>query len=221
LRPVLDVLRLSVVPHGREDEFAVEVHVNGVEMTARGAGLGMDPFDVLVPNRFVATQEPTTIPVARCECGVYGCGMTDVRITRDRDVVRWDWLQETPTDTPAIFDAAQYDAEVRRAGEDFAWETPARTTGRLLRARDDVRAALATHELRLDWTDGFGGGFQVCLAYRDSHQILLRFPHETPVEDVAGVLLTPPTGWRAAWHDMGRDAGPPSIAGPAWTRWET
>lgn len=43
----------------------------------------MDPYDVLIPeNRVVAAEDPKTIPEARCECGVYGCGSTDVRITR-------------------------------------------------------------------------------------------------------------------------------------------
>jgi hypothetical protein len=47
--------------------------VNGVEMTAAGAGLGMDPYDLLVPdNRLIATYEPRVVPIARCECGVYG-----------------------------------------------------------------------------------------------------------------------------------------------------
>lgn len=116
---MLDVLRLNVVP--ADSGFAMEIFVNDVEMTAKGAGLGIDPGEVLVPvNRFVATGRHT-VPVARCECGIYGCGMTDVRITRDRDVVRWDWLKERPTDTPAIFDSAQYDAEVRRMGADHSW----------------------------------------------------------------------------------------------------
>jgi hypothetical protein len=214
-----DVLRLNVVP--ADSGFAMEIFVNDVEMTAKGAGLGIDPDEVLVPvNRFVATTRPTTIPVARCECGVYGCGMTDVRITRDRDVVRWDWLKERPSDVPVIFDAAQYDAEVTRMGADHSWETPQRTLSRRLRSRDDVRAALAVHGLRIGWVGDGDGPVQVCLN-ADAHQVLLRFPPASSADEVAETLLTPPTDWRAAWHDMGSNAGPPAIAGPAWTRWET
>jgi hypothetical protein len=36
---------LRVIPGG----FQVLVYVNDVKMTASGAGLGMDPYDVLVP----------------------------------------------------------------------------------------------------------------------------------------------------------------------------
>ena len=54
-------------------------------MTAAGAGLGMDPYAVLVPvNRFAAREEPVTIPVARCTCGVYGCGVTDAMCLSSR-----------------------------------------------------------------------------------------------------------------------------------------
>jgi hypothetical protein len=67
--------------------FQVQVFVNGAEMTSAWAGLGMDPYDLLVPsNRLVATVEPRTAGIARCSCGVYGCGSTDVTIV----VSRWD-----------------------------------------------------------------------------------------------------------------------------------
>jgi len=78
----IDSLRLAIASVG--DVFEVQVYVNGVEMTKAGAGLGMDPYDVLVPaNRLVATEQPRTVPIARCECGTYGCGSTDVTIVRD------------------------------------------------------------------------------------------------------------------------------------------
>jgi hypothetical protein len=49
-------------------------------MTALGAGLGMKPYAVLIPvNAFVATEQAHTTPVARCDCGVYGCRETTSR----------------------------------------------------------------------------------------------------------------------------------------------
>ena len=46
--------------------------------------MGMDPYDVFVPdNRLVATTESRRVPIARCTCGEYGCGATDVSIVRD------------------------------------------------------------------------------------------------------------------------------------------
>ena len=223
-----DHLCLAVVPGEGRDEFAVEIHINGVEMTAKGAGLGMDPFDVLVPTNRFATGGPTTIPVARCGCGVYGCGMTDVNITRADGEVHWEWLKERPIRTPSVFDAHQYDAEVERVAGDFAWETPVRTAGRLVRTREDVRTALAANDLRIGWTGSHEGPFQVCLAYHHSHQILLRFEWAGRTPEALAALVTetlrdtPPTEWRAAWHSIQSDVAPtpPPFAGPAWEPWK-
>ena len=80
-RTAVDVLRLAVLPAatGAGGGFEVRVHVNDAEMTSAGAGLGMDPYDLLIPtNRLLAMPQPHTVPIARCECGVYGCGSTDV-----------------------------------------------------------------------------------------------------------------------------------------------
>jgi hypothetical protein len=50
---------------------------------------------VFVPlNRLVADSVANRVPIARCTCGVYGCGSTDVNIVRDDDMVHWDWLLE-------------------------------------------------------------------------------------------------------------------------------
>jgi hypothetical protein len=95
-------IRFAVGPVAREigDEFEVQVFVDDVEMTSRGAGLGMSPFSLLVPeNRLVATTEPRVVPIARCTCGVYGCGVSDVRIQRDEpllaipDGIGWAWAR--------------------------------------------------------------------------------------------------------------------------------
>ena len=41
----------------RPDDFEVQIFVNDVEMTKAGAGMGMDPYAVLIPeNRFRATR---------------------------------------------------------------------------------------------------------------------------------------------------------------------
>lgn len=96
-----ETIRFEVAPAG--DDVAghqLLVFVDEIEMTSKGAGLGMDPFDVLVPeNRLIATADPNRVSIARCECGEYGCRSTDVTIVRNGDVVHWDWLIDVHSDT--------------------------------------------------------------------------------------------------------------------------
>ena len=103
---LMDDLRFTVEPVPTESGsgFEVLIYVNGVEMTKAGAGLGMDPYDVLVPeNKFLPRSEPHTLGVARCGCGVYGCGGTDVTISTEGDAVKWTWSQEVPINRPVTF----------------------------------------------------------------------------------------------------------------------
>lgn len=98
--------------------FELLVYVNDVEMTRIGAGIGMDPRDVLLPeNKLVATAEPHTVAIARCQCGHHGCAGTDVTITRRGDLVQWDWRYATPIDRSVVFDAVEYDHEVARIAD--------------------------------------------------------------------------------------------------------
>lgn len=225
-----DTVRFDVVPAGEDvGGFALRVHVNDVELTAAGAGLGMDPFDVLIPdNRLVATAEPRVVPIARCTCGVYGCGATDVRIVRDDDRVHWDWLLEAPVDHGVTFPADQYDAEVARIHADRSWQRPQDTVARLVLERVDP-AALAVLGLTISWVaadhrddglvrvalltgDGEGAGYQVFLRFpwRD------RAPDDV-ADEVARTLAQPPATWLATFHSIRRGVpARPKLAGPGW-----
>jgi hypothetical protein len=223
-----DELRFAVAPVGAGSGggFEVQIFVNGVEMCAAGAGLGMDPYAVLIPeNVFVATDEAHTAPVARCGCGTYGCGETDIRISRDDGLVRWEWLKEVPIKRPVVFAAQAYDREVERVSLDRSWETPSRTAGRLVLTDASTVAVLAPHELSLDWVDTVHDDpsrFRVALRYRDTHQVFVdvawagRSP-EGLAAAVIDTLSAPPADWRAMWHAMGQ-AGAPGIAGPGWSQ---
>jgi hypothetical protein len=131
-RAGIDSLRLAVEP-APEDAgggFHVEVYVNGTEMTSAGAGLGMDPYDLIIStNRLLAGPQPHTVPIARCSCGVYGCGSTDVTITGDGDLVHWDWLIEAPMNRGVSFATGQYDAEVERVAGDIPGRPPSAPQG--------------------------------------------------------------------------------------------
>ena len=121
--PLLGSLRLDVVPldprFAAGAGFELLVYVNDVEMTRIGAGIGMDPRDLFIPeNQLVAIAKPHTIPIARCDCGHHGCAGTDVTIIRRGDVVVWDWLGVTPIDRSVVFNGVEYDRETARiAGE--------------------------------------------------------------------------------------------------------
>lgn len=167
-----DVLRLEIAPEDM-DGFQVLVYVGDVEITSAGAGIGMDPYALLIPdNRLVATWELTTIPIARCECGELGCGRTDVTIVRNSDKIRWGWSHDRPMRREAVFDPEQYDREIARAASDFSWETPVRTAGRLVLTGVD-RVALAEKGLRIDWVANDYRDpevFRVCLRDRRDRQ---------------------------------------------------
>ncbi|RMI33576.1 hypothetical protein [Nocardia stercoris] len=206
--------------------FMVRVYVNEVEMTARGAGAGMDPYDLLVPtNRLIAGQQPHTVPIARCSCGEYGCGATDVTITRDGDVVRWQWsLREAPMDRAAVFVAEDYDREVVRMAADYSWETPGRTAGRLVLTGVD-RAHLRAYGLTPSWVSDRRSVFEICLGIGEDYQVFVDIaPCDRSPEEIARaaceILARPPHQWQASWHARrgGPLAEPPAIAGSQWQR---
>lgn len=221
-----DVLRLEVLPAPDDvGGFELQVFVNEVEMTTIAAGLGMDPYDVFVPvNRLLATPDPHVAPIARCDCGIYGCGTTDVRIARDGGLVRWEWLHETPIDRDVCFDADAYDAEMARLTSSYDWETPDRTAGRLVLASVD-RAALADAGLRVSWVSDRHDDpawFRTALMADDAFQVFLDLPWagRSPSDlatAVLGLLASDPRGWTAEWWPIRRDGAPrPRQAGPLW-----
>lgn len=225
-RPGVDSLRLEVSPTPRAGgEFQVQIYVNGTEMTAAGAGLGMDPYQILVPtNRLVAVSQPHTVPIARCDCGVYGCGSTDVTIMRDGDRVHWDWSLEVPMTRGVSFAAAEYDGEVARVAADHSWETPERSAGRRV-LTDMDRELLLTYNLRPSWVANDYRDqelFRVALQFNRDYQVFVDTPWrgrdpEELAGEVCATLARPPRTWHATWHAMIPSlTTPPEIAGPSW-----
>jgi hypothetical protein len=225
----VDSLRLELAPAPGKagNEFQVQVYVNEVEMTSVGAGLGIDPYDVLVPtNRLVAAAKARTVPIARCACGVYGCGSTDVTITRDGDLVHWDWSIEVPMNRSVSFAAVRYDAEVARVAADHSWETPERTAGRLV-LTDIDRDRLLTYDLRPSWVANDHRDcdlFRVALQIDGDYQVFVDTPWrgrrpEELAREVCATLARPPREWRATWHAIAPTlTEPPKVAGPFWQR---
>ncbi|WP_088282146.1 hypothetical protein [Kineosporia sp. A_224] len=214
----------------------VLIFVNDVDVTRAGAGMGMEPFDLLIPrNRLVATKDPVRVPIARCDCGVYGCGSTDVTILRDGDVVHWEWAVEKPMGQGVTFAADEYDVEVARVAADRRWERPEDTSARLV-LEDSDRTHLASHGLKLDWVAKDYRNPRLLLValstgnndYRSAeagYQIFVRFgradrtPEAVAAEAVDHLGLVPST-WQASWRATKPGVEvPPAMAGADWT-WE-
>lgn len=207
------------------------VYVNEAEATVRGAGLGMDPIDLIAPhNRLVATEEHREVPIAKCGCGAYGCGSTDVRLVRVDDVVHWEWLYDRPFDTGALFPAAHYDDEVARLVADRSWERRIDSIRRTIAHHLD-HGVLARHGLRLYWvsdrdrpTTETVDGLTVALLSTRGHdhpQIFVRFSDlrdldvDAIAKQVIDELAKDPSEWEATHLAHGQGARP-RLAGPRW-----
>lgn len=200
-----------------------------LELTARGAGLGMGPFSLILPeNRLAATHEPRTVPIARCVCGTYGCGMTDAVIVRDGDAVRWDWVHEAPMERAVVFDAAQYDAEVARVGADRSWERPKDVAARRMFELVD-HERLAAFGMRIEFSEpqwDRPDRYLLCLrlAETDEHQyqvfVAVPWSEDDPERTALAAqraLARPPEEWTARYSRiMKRAPRHPALAGPTW-----
>jgi hypothetical protein len=204
----------------------VLVYVNGFEVTEAGAGMGMHPFDLLVPaNQLVATVEPRRVVVARCTCGEPGCGSTEALITRDGDSVHWDWYVDVPFDHGVSFEAAAYDAATELLAADRRWQRPVDTTSRLV-LEDVDRDVLRSAGLELSWAAADHSDpdkFLVALfAPAEKFQVFLRFqlrgrsPEEV-ADEVVQTRRRRPSSWSATFHSVvvGK-RGRPSMAGWGW-----
>ena len=225
---MVDVLRIKVVPatdESAEDGFALLVFVNEIELTGPGAGMGMDPWEVLTrENQFMPTVEPRTTRFARCTCGVYGCAKTDVVITADDNHIHWDFREDVPINRRVTFDRDQYLVEVTRVADDVSWETPERTAGRL------IFDSLAGHQLTpvglsvtcmgTDWDDST----QFVVRLTDGRYVVdVRVPWAgRSASELAPAVVdvldrTPLDSWNASWSASDRDAEAPTYAPPSWT----
>jgi hypothetical protein len=222
----LDTLRLSIAPWPTGPWFQLLLHVNELDLIAAAGVRGMKPHEVLLPvNRLAANSEPHTLHIARCPaCGDADCCDTDVTITRDGDVVHWDWVRAKLMDRRVSFPAADYDAEIARVAADDSWETPA------LRAVRQVLIGSHPHlePLGLEFESVVertrANTFDFTLTNGD-YQVMMEFPWQdrSPsalAATVCEMLALPSSQWDATWWPTRwelRDV-PPSFAGPGWRR---
>lgn len=121
-------LRIDIRPSPETNDHEVRFFGDGDDIIARfwDDMMGLDPDDILVePCPLDASSKPHKATVARCSCGVIGCGSIEVNIERSPVDIKWFW-GEAGSPQALSFLAASYDEELRRALSDTSWETPDR-----------------------------------------------------------------------------------------------
>jgi hypothetical protein len=220
--------RIDIRPSPETNDHEVRFFGDGEDIIARfwNDMMGLDPDDILVtPCPLNASVKPHQAIVARCNCGVLGCGSVEVNIERTAEDIEWSWGKPDSPQT-LRFVASGYDEEVRRALADSSWETPDRTAARLLADQVD-RQALASHGLTFTWASGRvrQSAFSVSLKLEPGpYQILVHRPwSDEPPEEIArqcaAMLREQPSSWLGAeWIPQQANLGAPSLAGPSWRR---
>jgi len=215
---------LKVVPSPATNDHEVRLLGDGEELIDRfwDGMIGLDPNDILLePCPIEPSAAGRKATVARCDCGVIGCGSVEVIVRSDGDKVLW-----VEGDRMLRFPAAAYEAEINRAQRDTSWETLERTAARLVREQVD-RDLLARNGLSFEWASGraSNGRFTVSLRLDPGpHQVLVSVPWSSETaEDLANSALELLKGDPRTWDGVGYlpqrgDLGNPPLIGPGWKR---
>lgn len=113
-------------------DLLAEIHPDGTSSCSSRHLLG-----AVEDGPFAASDEPRRVELSNNDCVTDCCGGVFVTIRRQGDRVIWTSWENThdvrvPVPGDVHFDAAQYDAELARAGADVSWEGPVDTAARLL-----------------------------------------------------------------------------------------
>jgi hypothetical protein len=215
------VLQIEVKPSLDSNDHQVRFLVDGEEIIRSWWDdmLGLDPDDILVSPSPLRRDGRHTATIARCSCGVVGCGSNEVEIYPDDDAVVWRGVGE-----PLRFGASDYLAELERAEQDTSWESADRTVARLVRLSVD-RDHLVRHGLSFGWTSGRvrPNEFTVSLNLEPGfRQVLVSIPwtSQTPgqlASEITTLLRQLPSEWRSVMcQAQGLDHSLTAIAGPGW-----
>lgn len=191
--------------------------------------MGLDPDDILIePCPLIGEADRRLATVARCSCGIVGCGRVEVEIRRSNDRVVWECVEYTDTGHPTTLEflAQPYEAEIQRALHDHSWETPDRTAARLLASLLN-RDILTRNQLTFSWASGRTrqGMFTIALTLSSASgqcQILVHLPWTGELPDEiatagAELLERPPETWPLVeWYPQDTRPQPPPFNGPGW-----
>jgi hypothetical protein len=217
---------IEIRPSPETDDHEVRFLAEGEDIIAKywKVMMGLDPDDILVePCPLRCGSDPHRATIARCGCGVIGCGSVEVEVVRSRTNVEWRW--GSPDSTESLkFLARSYDSEVERALNDTSWETPDRTAARLLAGKVD-RKALGRYGLSYSWASGriHERALTVSLNLEPGpYQVLVHLPWhaESPSEIArlcAEMLGDKPANWaQVEWFPQRHGLGPPALANAHW-----
>ncbi len=146
---------LRVVSDQRRPNWpTVRILIDGEDILGLEAHKGFDPDKIFAESAPLLPTDPSRrIAVYRCGCGEAGCSVIAPLIVDDGTTIEWRDFRDftgvyvnpdtdiapaggTKLGIPDVhFDADQYRTEVAKAVGDRSWETHARTTARLLRAK--------------------------------------------------------------------------------------
>ena len=182
-------LRLEITPSPSSNDHEVKVWVDDRDLLSELDALGLDPDDLFVPTpTLIPSAFPTTATLARCSCGVLGCGDVRVRIDAENPWILWtvDGLKSS-----LRFVRQDYEAEVLRAANDQTWEPPDRSAARLVRMGiPRVADHLDQLGVRFGWASGRveAGKFTVSL-FSPEGQVLVHVPAGGTPEALADRML--------------------------------
>jgi len=184
-------LRFDVLESG-PDYPVVTVLVDGEDPfqgVAKG-WRGFDPAKILGPDSpLIPDDTGGRVAVYTCSCGIAGCGVLAPLIVPSPDRTRISWVdfrdyvgvfvgpvapgvadhEGRPWPLPDIhFEREQYLGEIRRMVNDRSWETPRRTTARLVEERLLSVCPVLPLDLTLRWVGLAGRDLGVTLSFERS-----------------------------------------------------
>lgn len=223
---VLDVLDLDVRVYSSEVIGQVKglaVLINGVDWAKR-LGAGMPPTGMFAPVAVLSPTDTSHVTVvARCGvCGQPECVSASVRITRDGDVVVWEWVDGEDGDAITVvhqFAADDYARAIDRAASDHSWEDPTDTVERLV--------LCGNSGLPEGWGISFLADSRQTPAALDVHITMpayfgyftVPWNNQSPqslAEEILQHLKANPQAWELRWMPARPGAPEPAWAGPLW-----
>ncbi len=220
----MNEIAFTIRPSEETNDHEVRIIVDGrdiIEQIDREM-LGIDPPEFFEYSTLLGSGELT---IARCGCGVIGCGDATVNVMRDKTTVTWDHFNPQTGGVDSLtFSRSQYDSAVADAMNNHDWETTERTAERLI--GDIDFSHLQEHGLAFSWASGRidAQSISISLNLNSQYQVLVHLPWnhadaESAVKVTIAELAKPPAKWSNVFYYPQQDNRKrPPCAGPGWRR---